>query len=211
MTIDWNRPIEDMDGNELVFAETMFGNPDEDGDYRLSRANGRKFDPWVSGSVDGSYITVDADGRHWEGGVQLVRNVKGEAVMETKFKVGDRVRCIEANFEDLTVGKVYEVASIHKDGTVVVYDDNHDRSVHGKYEPVMSEDASNELTALRAFKAMALERYPDLEPKPETDEEAAARFEHEWQTQFRGSVFEAINAAIAWARANPRNAETKEG
>lgn len=68
----------------------------------------------------------------------------------------------------------------------------------------------DELTALRAFKTMALERYPDLEPKPETDWEAANRFEQEYYQDRHGDMSDMIFAAIAWARANQRNTETKE-
>lgn len=70
------------------------------------------------------------------------------------------------------------------------------------YYRVLNALDPTELDELRAFKTMALERYPDLEPKPETDQEAVERIAQEWR-EGRGLVERAIRAAIAWARANP--------
>jgi len=49
-------------------------------------------------------------------------------------------------------------------------------------------DAADELTQLRTFKAMALEKYPDLEPKPETDEEAFVATYDYWEAVDVGRV-----------------------
>lgn len=139
--------------------------------------------------------------------------------METKFKVGDRVRHPThgdgtiafddgANDWNLRV----DLDSADDKGNTAYWVDADGRSNSYCDDEVITLVAdADELTALRAFRAMALERYPDLEPKLETDEEAAQRFEDEWEDDVHRGVVDAIAAAIAWARANPRNTETKEG
>ena len=64
-------------------------------------------------------------------------------------------------------------------------------------------EATDELAQLRAWKADAIARFPELD-EPESEEDAAERIENEyWNDRLRRPADVAL-AAIAWARANPR-------
>lgn len=198
MTIDWTKAIEAVHEDGRVAAVRVL-NTDE-----RNPAHGYK-ECEVMGEViwylmdGGANITYP-----WH-----IRNVKEEAVMETKSKVGDHVRhrfAVDA-FRNGAVATVVEIENGNFDVVAELPSGIRGYGPYENWEIVAA--ANDELTALRAFRAMALERYPDLEPKPETDEEAAMRFsrdleECEWYS-------DVLHEAFAWARANPRNTETKEG
>lgn len=139
--IDWNAPIYDMEGNQLKFANTYWRVPDDDGDYRLSRVDGGKFDDKISGDAHNEYITVTGDGRHYDNGVLLVRN--------------------------------------------------------------RAEPANDEIAELRAWRDAAILKHPDLAPV-DPDEQAVQKIHRDWEEDNIETTEEAIRAAIAWARANPR-------
>ena len=66
-----------------------------------------------------------------------------------------------------------------------------------------ASETTDELAQLRALKADAIARFPELD-EPESDEDAAERLENEyWESELDKPKDLAI-AAFAWARANPR-------
>jgi hypothetical protein len=141
--------------------------------------------------------------------------------MATEFKVGDRVRYIpckgegpSGSWQNVTITRLEPTGGYWGD------DDNEgwrdglfydgqieliDPATSGNKVGTGSE-ATDELAELRAFKetALAAGYVPPEPPKLETDEEAAKRFCEEWWKEMHDDVEEAILAAIAWARANPR-------
>jgi hypothetical protein len=106
----------------------------------------------------------------------------------------------------LTPGAIYVVSRVEEGDFSPIHldDDGYERN-RGPEEYELVVDA-DELAELRAFKetALAAGYVPPEPPKLETDEEAAERFREEWWNDIHDDVEDAILAAIAWARANPR-------
>lgn len=209
MTIDWTKPIEYTDGSP---ARLIRSKNDGDGDFVVTPH--RQPD-----CNSGNYYYRDGSPFYFTRTRLHIRNVKEEAVMETKFKVGDRVRHPThgdgtiafddgANDWNLRV----DLDNADDKGNAAYWVDADGRSSSYCDDQIITLVAEpEELTALRAFKAMALERYPDLEQKPETDEEAAHRIRNDWYDGNLNDVIEVAIAAIKWARENPRTTEIKEG
>lgn len=118
-------------------------------------------------------------------------------------KIGDKVRCID-DLSWFTKGREYIVIDTDRDD-YKVYDDDNDpywvyESQQSSFEPV---NDPAELIALRAWKASAIARFPALE-QPETDEEAAERFQTEFYADVHVTPKDMALAAFAWARENNR-------
>lgn len=121
-----------------------------------------------------------------------------------KLKVGDKVRLIE----DLVGGgglrgDEFMVTDLTSGGSVCFVDKDDDERFRPEIEFELVESVSCELSELRAWKAAAIAKHPDL--KEETDEEAANRLDGEYMGEdgFKTRL-EMLRAAFAWARANPR-------
>lgn len=76
--IDWNKPLELMDGAPVVLDPRIVGNPDRDGDYWIVREDGEKIQ---SSEPNWQYRTMCVRSNGMEEGtdVQIVRNRAGHA------------------------------------------------------------------------------------------------------------------------------------
>ena len=121
------------------------------------------------------------------------------------YNVGNKVRITSRRSPCVKQGNIYEVIQVDVDDTYlpvrVVNDAGNEDWLYSDEFELVSDDV--ELAELRAFKARALAKHPAL-AEPETDEEAAQRFADSYNDDTYVAVVDAITAAIAWARANPR-------
>lgn len=89
--------------------------------------------------------------------------------MSDKFKVGDRVIAVQDNFDDewsYSKGDAGKIIRCDGDGTPRCKFDDDDREffINDDHFELLTTVATDELTELRAFRDMAIERYPDLAP-----------------------------------------------